>query len=370
MDINIESQLTTIFEGGDVVYDEISHLSLWAGYGWLKKLKVKKPEVRVIVHKFIDPVSSDGDSSSVGHKRKVASYRNEATFYAQLAPVLKNQHLSLPVCLHYGNLSGEVTSIFMEDLRQQYPIENLHGLNYEQTMAAVKWLAKLHALCWHKNYEKDMGLADEGCYWYLGTRMDEYESINEEEWGNLKTAATALSDRMKKGKSGAGWTIIHGDYKATNLMYSENFKNEYGDRLCRCAGIDFQYTGGGYGARDLAMLVVCGCKLDRDDMTSGIDMETEVLDLYYQCLCDEMSSRDDGNELMQSYSMSLLRGQYELALMDMVRFLSGWGMWGNSNYACERVKALLRTLDRGEPLNEEGYRDALARQYPYPHLNY
>ena len=152
-------------------------------------------------------------------------------------------------------------------------------------------------------------------------------------------------------------------------MYSESRNDEYGDRFCKCAGIDFQYTGGGYGVRDLVMLIVCGCKLNCDNMTCGIDMETEVLDLYYQCLCDEMSSRDDGDELMQSYTLSLLRGQYEIALMDMVRFLVGWGMWGNSNYARQRVKALLRTLDRGEPLSEQGYRDALERQYPYQ-VNY
>ena len=209
-----------------------------------------------------------------------------------------------------------------------------------------------------------MGLSEEGCYWRLATRREEYECINQEEWGNLKTVANALSDRLRKGGSGAGWTIVHGDLKASNLMFSESHKDEYGNCWSRCAGIDFQYTGGGYGARDLAMLIVCGCKLDQDDMACGIDMETEVLELYYECLCDEMSSRDDGEELMQSYTISLLRGQYELALMDMVRFLAGWGMWGNSNYACQRVKALLRTLDRGELMSEQQYRVALDRQYP------
>ena len=365
MDSSIDSQLSAICNNeAPVSYEELNSVSLWAGYGWLKKLKVNTPESRVLVHKFIDPMRCGGDVSSVSHRRKVASYKNEATFYARLGPVLQAHSLSLPTCFHSGNLNSEVTSIFMEDLRPQYPIENLCALNREQMVAAVKWLAKLHAVCWHKGYEEEMGLSEEGCYWRLATRREEYECINQEEWGNLKTVANALSDRLRKGGSGAGWTIVHGDLKASNLMFSESHKDEYGNCCSRCAGIDFQYTGGGYGARDLAMLIVCGCKFDQDDMACGIDMETEVLELYYECLCDEMSSRDDGEELMQSYTISLLRGQYELALMDMVRFLAGWGMWGNSNYACQRVKALLRTLDRGELMSEQQYRVALDRQYP------
>lgn len=203
---------------------------------------------------------------------------------------------------------------------------------------------------------------------YLDTRTEEYDTINEKEWGSLKRVAPVLSDRLKKHGSGAGWTVIHGDYKATNLMYGESRKDVYGCNFSKCAGLDYQYTGGGYGARDLVMLIVCGCRLDRDDMEAGLDAETDVLLLYYQCLCEELSTREDGEELLQEYSMSLLRGQYELALMDLVRFLAGWGMWGNSNYACQRVKALLHALDRGEILSEEQYRNALERQYPLSFL--
>ena len=163
---SVQSQLRSIC-GGLVEFEELSSVSLWAGYGWLKRLKVKTTESRILVHKFINPASSNGDRSTVGHRRKIASYKNEATFYARLAPILKAQHLPLPTCLHSGDLSDrlEVTSIFMEDLREEYPIENIHSLNKDQVTAAVKWLAKLHALCWHRDYEEKMGLADEGCYW-------------------------------------------------------------------------------------------------------------------------------------------------------------------------------------------------------------
>lgn len=55
------------------------------------------------------------------------------------------------------------------------------------------------------------------------------------------------------GKSGPGWTIIHGDFKNSNILFSKS-----GDV---CAAVDFQYCGQSYGARDLAMLLVAGIDL-------------------------------------------------------------------------------------------------------------
>ena len=50
-----------------------------------------------------------------------------------------------------------------------------------------------------------------------------------------------------------GWTIIHGDFKNSNILFSAS-----GDV---CAAVDFQYCGQSYGARDLAMLLVAGIDL-------------------------------------------------------------------------------------------------------------
>ena len=55
------------------------------------------------------------------------------------------------------------------------------------------------------------------------------------------------------GKRGPGWTIIHGDFKNANILFSKS-----GDV---CAAVDFQYCGQSYGARDLAMLLVVGIDL-------------------------------------------------------------------------------------------------------------
>ena len=92
-------------------------------------------------------------------------------------------------------------------------------------------------------------------------------------------------------------------------------------------------------------------------MATGIDVESEVLEHYYNFLCEFI----DESEII---SLTALHHQYELALIDFVRFMSGWGFWGNSNYACERVRALMLTLNRGKKLSESEYRNILAIQYP------
>ena len=275
----------------------------------------------------------------------------------KLAPTLLKNGLCLPYAYHV-ELSDLIStteadstssiSIYMSDMSLKYPLDNLHGLNKSQTVAAVRWLAKMHGLCWGKSYEKEFSLAREGCYWYLETRLEEWSSMSHE-WQALKKLAPALSERLRDD-SGLGWTLIHGDFKSTNLMFTCALQGEDFDPFHEeeCIGIDFQYVGGGYGARDLAMLMVCAVDLKTDNLACGIDMETEVLQLYY----DELLSvlREVGAvvvETQATYTMSHLRGQYELALMDLVRFMAGWGMWGNCEYACRRVESLIRTLDRG-----------------------
>lgn len=104
------------------------------------------------------------------------------------------------------------------------------------------------------------------------------------EWKGLKSLASALSDALKH-KNALGWTIVHGDCKSTNFMLSPDHA---------CVGIDFQYIGGGYGARDLAMFIVCACEMEEDSLACGIDKETEVLELYYECLMETLSESTAG----------------------------------------------------------------------------
>ena len=61
----------------------------------------------------------------------------------------------------------------------------------------------------------------QGGYWYLDTRPEEYESIGAE-WARLKAAARALDWRVKGGGSGRFRTLLHGDFKAANILHSQD----------------------------------------------------------------------------------------------------------------------------------------------------
>lgn len=41
--------------------------------------------------------------------------------------------------------------------------------------------------------------------------------------------------------------------------------------------------------------------------------------------------------------------------MDLVRFLAGWGMWGNSGYATMRTMKLLQEIDGGKLISYDEY---------------
>ena len=61
--------------------------------------------------------------------------------------------------------------------------------------------------------------------------------------------------------------------------------------------------------------------------------------------------------------------QFELALVDYVRFMAGWGMWGsNSDYAEKRAVQILKDI-AGSTANmkkfeEEDWRKAIYEKYP------
>ena len=61
-------------------------------------------------------------------------------------------------------------------------------------------------------------MQSQGSYWYLDTRVEEFNNMK---GGRLKLAAKALDLRLKGDhKSNRHMTIIHGDPKAANFNFS------------------------------------------------------------------------------------------------------------------------------------------------------
>eukprot|EP01036_Dinobryon_divergens_P033520 gene33520-43321_t len=249
----------------------------------------------------------------------------------------------------------------MSDLRDDFPVLGDMGMNLKQTIAATDWIARFHATCWELRSLNGLheGLWAEGGYWKLSARSKEFESMDTRKWGRLKLAAHAIAERLEApGKSGPGWTIIHGDFKNANILFSKS-----GDV---CAAVDFQYCGQSYGARDLAMLLVAGIDLPVDDLSSGLKAEEVVLKRYHDQLSGHLKDKY-GMEAVDAFPPWLLLQQFELAMLDLVRFFAGWGFFGNVNYAKQRAMGLLDSLDNGgrDKLGPAEYRQAIAQRFTF-----
>ncbi len=118
--------------------------------------------------------------------------------------------------------------------------------------------------------------------------------------------------------------------KTENLLFSEDG--------ARCAAYDFQYTGRSYGVRDVVYLFVSS--VDSADLQAGAD---ELLSYYHTELLDRLVSKGEaGVEAASRYRPDVMRRHFDLALLDYVRFMAGWGMWGSGvEWAVRRTRALL-----------------------------
>jgi len=75
--------------------------------------------------------------------------------------------------------------------------------------------------------------------------------------------------------------------------------------------------------------------------------EAEVLDYYHQQLHKHLAARSPGGGGgggEGSYTRQVMKRHFELALLDYVRFMAGWGFWGNAGWAQRRAKDILPRL--------------------------
>ncbi|KAG2452058.1 hypothetical protein HYH02_003094 [Chlamydomonas schloesseri] len=301
--------------------------SLWAGYGAVNALKVQlegSPRTVQLIAKSVHPRPSSG----ISHERKVNSYRCEAEFYKNHAPgLIKATGLGAPTPLLVESTEAGWEFV-LTDLSVDFP-ESSGCLDDQQVRAALDWLAAYHAYFWERP-ALPAGLQEQGSYWYLDTRRDEFAQIGRS-WSDLKAVADKVDVRLKTSDN-EFMTCIHGDMKSENLLFSSDGR--------RCAAYDFQYTGRSYGVRDIVYLFASS--VDSSDLTSKADAH---LDHYRSALAArlaELKGEAAAAEAMARYHPAVMRRHFDLALLDYVRFMAGWGMWGSGcDWATRRAKALL-----------------------------
>lgn len=289
---------------------------LWSGYGTIMRIELAHAEAKSVVVKHVQlpmtPHHPRGWNTSLSHQRKVTSYQVETTWYKHHS---QRSAARLPKCLAIEARADEVWMV-LEDLDAAGYSLRKRAVNWEEITACLAWLAQFHAS--YLGQAPD-GLWVVGTYWHLATRPQELTALKDQA---LKEAAPVIDAKL----NGCRYkTFVHGDAKLANFCFSTKGQ---------VAGVDFQYTGGGCGMKDVAYFV--GSCLSEKDCER---LEGQILDTYFAHLQQELGLR---NEALEKEWRSL----YRVAWADFHRFLKGWspGHWKINSYSERITKEVINSL--------------------------
>ncbi|GFD69663.1 oxidoreductase family protein [Alteromonas sp. KUL106] len=265
-------------------------------------VKIASPPVR-LAH----PKGWNGQQSD---KRKRHSFRVENHFYSEVQP-LTTEKCRTATCITHDR-KREATLLVMEDLAHNGYTHTAQSLTVASAKTVLKWLAHFHARFLNKVHITDSNLWQEGTYWHLSTREDEYHAMPD---SLLKQHAGAISNRL----SGARYqTLVHGDAKVANFCFTANFSS--------CAAVDFQYVGYGVGVKDVAYFLgsALTTKEQQEHRQTLLGTYFAELETALRDRTSEKTHQCDltGNDIAQI--IAEWKDLYCFACADFNRFLVGW----------------------------------------------
>jgi len=297
--------------------------TLWSGYGQLVRCRLEGAAVGSVIVKHVRwrDRHPRGRDSSVGHERKVRSYRVETAWYERYAARCGAES-RVPQCLAQATQGDEVFLV-LEDLDAAGFGGRRHRVGERELEAGLRWLAGFHATFMG---ERPEGLWPVGTYWHLDTRPEELDALADRA---LRAAAAAIDRRLHECRF---QTFVHGDAKLANFCFSPA-----GDRV---AAVDFQYVGGGCGMKDVAYFI-SSCF----DEARSERLEQRVLDSYFEQL--ELALARSGKRVDFPALHRSWRALYPVAWTDFFRFVQGWspGHWKDHRYSQRLAREVLDMLE-------------------------
>lgn len=300
--------------------------SLWSNYGHIYRLTLGGAPSTLIL-KLIQPPPVSA-SASESHLRKLLSYRVERYFYAHLSAQLPPSLARVARCYPVAAPSA----LLIEDLSPAFPASH----SSSDPHIVLHWLANFHATFWGTDpplispspaATAADGVWPNGGYWYLATRRSEFAAISDDESNAyLVPFAERVSARLQR-RENTGTTLMHGDCKSANIVFAQTAP--------ACALYDFQYVGRGLGVQDVVYFLATSVARGR---LRG-DGERELLKVYYDEVGAALLRRGVRDE---AYTWEVMLCQWEWALVDWMRFMAGWGCWGNVDWVEGRAKAICK----------------------------
>ncbi|MBU2976705.1 phosphotransferase [Alteromonas sp. C1M14] len=262
-----------------------------------------------------------GWQSSHSHERKRHSFVVEHYFYQYLQP--KTSPFCYCPVLIASDTKENGHILVLEDLVDLGFTQTSPSLTVDNAVCVIKWLAAFHARFVGYN---DDNVWQEGTYWHLATRQDEWRAMAP---SRLKDAAHSMANTLAACPY---QTLLHGDAKVANFCFTP--------AMNKCAAVDFQYTGHGVGVKDLAYFI--GSALSEEDQAHYTEY---CLNLYFSALATHLSSTLDKEEIRTLVSQ--WRQLYPIACADFHRFLAGWSPehWKINNHLRGLSEQVLNSLN-------------------------
>lgn len=228
---------------------------------------------------------------------KLQGYTIEVQFYNNFSEKVK---IPTPSCYYnYEDYYNVQYLMIMEDLSAYHNGEPL-GFNIHNSKTLLKNIAKLHGEYWNTGSSSRGDIWKQGGYWLGNKEMqfslslsecfdaardnfkDIFNNLNNIE--ELKLNLIEYEDKVHHiVHSQKPKTIIHGDYKISNL-----FVNEKKDKAFT---IDWQWMGGGSCSADVAYFIYTSVRIDDQNMKDHSNQddvightEMELLKTYYENL--------------------------------------------------------------------------------------
>lgn len=216
---------------------------LWGGCGSIVQSRLDNKPCVIKAIKIPDHINHPRiKQSEFAVKRKQHSYSVEYTFYTFYSQYLPKHAQSIE-CIRAINKNDEYALVFKDFTQYGFTQARLQHIK-----AILKWLAHFHAFNLSKSTD---GLWQQGNYWHLSTRPDEFNKLKDNlaKKSDIKNAAHKIDEQLQ---SCVYKTLIHGDAKLAN--FAANEKGEI-------RGYDFQYIGAGCGIIDV-MYFMTSCLSD------------------------------------------------------------------------------------------------------------
>ncbi len=287
--------------------------------------------------------------------RDVRSYEVEVGFLGSAAcrelgaagvPVPRAFAACLEPCA--GDLIESRFSVLLEDFSPEDGWSQGLFVTPEQAPTALAALARMHAFFWEGSafwrrggspaMELEAAVWPSGAYWQPDMQPPEQMDEVASKWARHRVAFApaheGLGARLQAvarevgaeahpfGSTGGGAagmrTLIHGDPKAANLFFRERPGGSDGE--LEVGLIDFQWSGFGLAATDIAYFLGAGC--DARCLSEDGSAEGALLDEYWACLQEalvEFGAAGSPSEARALFPREALQLQYEAALLDLSR---------------------------------------------------